>query len=233
MYLLGSDIMSQRAREVSTRERLLDEAEALFAEKGYNAVSVREIIAAANCNLAAINYYFGTKENLYLEVFRSRWIPRARVVQEYFWGLLADQKPLTLKGVVKSLAQTFLEGPLGDEETLMHHQLISREMDQPSEAADLVHEQAMQPFFAKLAAILRPLLPQEFTDEQVMLNIMSVFALVLNFQIAREGVSRNMGRPYDAALKAQLVEHIVRFSLTGLGQGSTPAAEKTRERTET
>jgi TetR/AcrR family transcriptional regulator, regulator of cefoperazone and chloramphenicol sensitivity len=225
--------MRQKERDASIRERLLDEAEALFAEKGYNTVSVREIIAAANCNLAAINYYFGTKENLYLEVFRSRWIPRARLEQEYFWGLLANQKPLSLSAVVKSLAQTFLEGPLRDEETRRHHQLISREMDRPSEAADLVHEQAMKPFFAKLAETMRPLLPQEFTDEQVMLNIMSVFALVLHFQIAREGISRNMRRPYDANLKAQLVEHITRFSLTGLGLGCTPEAETTRERTET
>jgi AcrR family transcriptional regulator len=204
---------------------LLDEAEALFAEKGYDAVSVREIIAATDCNLAAINYYFGTKENLYLEVFRSRWIPRARLQHEYFWGLLADQKPISLSAVVKSLAQTFLEGPLRDEETRRHHQLISREMDRPSAAADLVHEQAMEPFFAKLAEIMRPLLPEKLTAEQVMLNVMSIFALVLHFQIAREGISRLTGQPYDAALKARLVEHIVRFSLTGLAQCYWPEAE--------
>ena len=38
-----------------TKERILDEAEALFAQKGYDAVSVREITGAANCNLAAVN----------------------------------------------------------------------------------------------------------------------------------------------------------------------------------
>ncbi|MEJ2220434.1 MAG: TetR family transcriptional regulator, partial [Desulfobacterales bacterium] len=57
-----------------TRERILDEAESLFALKGYDAVSVREITGAANCNLAAVNYHFGNKRNLYLEVFRSRWL---------------------------------------------------------------------------------------------------------------------------------------------------------------
>jgi len=217
--------MIQREKDASTRERLLDEAEALFAEKGFKAVSVREIIAAANCNLAAINYYFGTKEKLYLEVFRSRWIPRTRLQQEYFWGLLTDQKPLSLKAVVKSLAQTFLEGPLSDEETRRHHQLISREMERPSEAADLVHEQAMKPFFAKIAEVMHPLLPEKLNAVEVMLNVMSIFALVLHFQIAREGISWVTGRPYDAALKAQLVQHIVRFSLTGLGQGSTPGRE--------
>lgn len=107
---------------------------------------------------------------------------------------------------------------------------MGREMDRPTEASDLVHEQAMKPFFAKLAEIMRPLLPEELTAEQVILNIMSIFALVLHFHIAREAVSRITGRQYDAALKAQLVEHIIRFSLTGLGQGSTPEAETNQER---
>ena len=221
--------MSQRDRDASTRERLLDEAEALFAEKGYNAVSVREIIAVAHCNLGAVNYYFGTKKNLYLEVFRERWISKERRVHKHFWKLLEDQKSLSLTAVVRCLAQSFLEGPLRDEEHRRQHQLIVREMDRPTEAADLVHEQAMQPFFTKLAGIMRPLLPQELTAEQLMLNIMSIFALVLHFHIAREGVSRMTGRQYDAALRAQLVEHLIRFSLTGLGQGLRQEAQTNHE----
>ena len=67
-----------------TRERILDQAEILFAQKGYQAVSVREITTAARCNLAAVNYHFGNKENLYLEVFRARWVPRAGRVRENF-----------------------------------------------------------------------------------------------------------------------------------------------------
>lgn len=54
-----------------TRERLLNEAERLFAGKGYDAVSLREITTAAGTHLAAVNYHFGSKENLYLEVFAS------------------------------------------------------------------------------------------------------------------------------------------------------------------
>src|SRR3989449_4623710 len=55
-----------------TRERLLDAAERLFAERGFRAVSVRVITSHAGCNVAAVNYYFGGKENLYREMFRRR-----------------------------------------------------------------------------------------------------------------------------------------------------------------
>ena len=51
-----------------TRERLLEAASRVFAEKGYEKATVREICTAAKVsNLAAVNYYFGDKERLYIE----------------------------------------------------------------------------------------------------------------------------------------------------------------------
>lgn len=49
---------------VSTRERLLDAARTLFGEKGYAGTSTREIAARAECNVALISHYFGSKEGL-------------------------------------------------------------------------------------------------------------------------------------------------------------------------
>lgn len=55
-----------------TRERLLDAAERLFAERGFGGTSVREITDAAGANLGAINYHFRSKDGLYAEVFARR-----------------------------------------------------------------------------------------------------------------------------------------------------------------
>lgn len=209
--------MSQKEKKNIPRDRLLDEAEALFAEKGYTAVSVREIIAAADCNVASIHYYFGNKQNLYLEVFRERWIPRAQRVHEHFRELMGGQDPSSLTEVVKSLALAFLEGPLSDEERRRHHQLMAREMARPTEAFSLVAEEVTRPFFTRLAEIMRPFMPAELTQEQVMLNILCIFSMVLYFNFARVAVSRLTGREYDEAFKAHLVEHLIGFSLAGLG----------------
>ncbi|MCB9915257.1 MAG: TetR/AcrR family transcriptional regulator [Planctomycetes bacterium] len=59
----------------STKERLLDSAERLFAERGYAATSLRELTQDAGCNLAAVNYHFGTKEALVLAVLERRVRP--------------------------------------------------------------------------------------------------------------------------------------------------------------
>jgi AcrR family transcriptional regulator len=59
----------------ATKERILDAAEALFMEHGYEATSLRTITAAAGVNLAAVNYHFGTKEELFEAVLTRRLDP--------------------------------------------------------------------------------------------------------------------------------------------------------------
>jgi AcrR family transcriptional regulator len=55
-----------------TRQRILDAAEALFVEHGFEATSTRMVTGAAQVNLAAVNYHFGSKEDLMREVLRRR-----------------------------------------------------------------------------------------------------------------------------------------------------------------
>jgi AcrR family transcriptional regulator len=68
-----------------TRSRLLDAAEQLFAEHGFNGVSMRTITGTAGVNLAAAHYHFQGKEGLYRAVFERRVVPmneeRARLLQ--------------------------------------------------------------------------------------------------------------------------------------------------------
>lgn len=65
---------------VDTRERILDAAERLFMEHGYDGTSMRMITSEAAVNLAAVNYHFGSKEVLMQEVFRRRlgWLNEER-----------------------------------------------------------------------------------------------------------------------------------------------------------
>ena len=65
--------LSASAKAVEERRQaILDAAEALFAENGIAATSVRSILAAAGANVAAVHYHFGSKEKLVEGVFRRR-----------------------------------------------------------------------------------------------------------------------------------------------------------------
>lgn len=72
---------------IETRDRVLDAAERLFASKGYAATSLRSIMAAAGVNVAAIHYYFRSKESLLEAVLMRRMEPanreRLRALDEY------------------------------------------------------------------------------------------------------------------------------------------------------
>ncbi|MEO6565431.1 MAG: helix-turn-helix domain-containing protein, partial [Casimicrobiaceae bacterium] len=59
----------------ATKDRLLDAAEALFMEHGFEATSLRLITATAGANLAAANYHFGSKEELFQAVLTRRLDP--------------------------------------------------------------------------------------------------------------------------------------------------------------
>ncbi len=56
----------------STKERILAAAEDLFAQHGFAGTSLRQVTSLAAVNIAAVNYHFGSKENLVNEVFRRR-----------------------------------------------------------------------------------------------------------------------------------------------------------------
>ena len=55
-----------------TRTAILAAAERLYADRGFGDVTLRDIVAAANVNLAAVNYHFGSKDELIAELFVTR-----------------------------------------------------------------------------------------------------------------------------------------------------------------
>lgn len=58
-----------------TKDRILDAAEALFAQQGFSATSLRSVISEAGVNLAAVHYHFGSREELIRAVFARRFEP--------------------------------------------------------------------------------------------------------------------------------------------------------------
>ena len=206
-------------RNEQTRERILDEAEALFALKGYHAVSVREITGAARCNLAAVNYHFGSKQNLYLEVYRQRWLPRAERVQQSFQNSLKAAPSPSAGTVVQSLARAFLEGPLSDEERQRHLRLVIGELSQPTKAFKPVIERVFRPLMGRLVEDLRAAMPADADEEQVILNAFSIMAMALYFNLASPVIRAVLGGNAGDGLKTRLVDHLVEFSLNGIAGG--------------
>jgi AcrR family transcriptional regulator len=86
--------------ESFARERILNAAEAVFAEHGYAGTSFRQIVERAQVTQALVTYYFGSKEALYREVFLRRGREIAMNRQQALEALRASKRPPALRDVV-------------------------------------------------------------------------------------------------------------------------------------
>ena len=101
--------MKRTAPTTSTKDRILDAAEALFADAGYDGVSLRQITRAAGVELALANYHFGPKSELFLAVVQRR---AAELNRERMALLAALPDPPTIEGLIDAFARPFMEKSL-------------------------------------------------------------------------------------------------------------------------
>ncbi len=98
----------------STAQRLLDAAERLFGEHGYNGVGTRALAKAAHVNLAATTYHFGSKKALYVETFlhRFRAVNARRLELLAAANLQAQGEPLPVERIVECMMRPSVEAGL-------------------------------------------------------------------------------------------------------------------------
>jgi AcrR family transcriptional regulator len=99
-----------------TRTAILNAAERLYAERGFGDVTLRDIVAAADVNLAAVNYHFGSKDELIAELFVSRSLAtnRERLNQLKMAEEAGDGRA-SIESVLRALVGPTLRGCLGPE----------------------------------------------------------------------------------------------------------------------
>jgi AcrR family transcriptional regulator len=101
----------------STRTAILRAAERLYADRGFADVTLRDIVAAADVNLAAVNYHFGSKDELIAELFVTRSIATNRErLNELKAAELAGDGRAAIEAVLRALVGPTLRGCLGPEQ---------------------------------------------------------------------------------------------------------------------
>ncbi|SFI19568.1 TetR/AcrR family transcriptional regulator [Albimonas pacifica] len=115
-----------------TRQRILAAAEQLFAERGVAGATMRAVTALAGANMAAVNYHFGNKDNLAIEVFRgvARRTARSRLARlaEVEAAAAARGRPARPVEVVDTFLDPYMTPRTGD---LLSHLVLSHKV-QPS-----------------------------------------------------------------------------------------------------
>lgn len=108
----------------ATQINLINAAEQEFAERGYHGASIRDITKSAGANVAAVNYHFGSKESLFIEMIRYRVQPINDLRMELLKQALAenDGEPLPFRKIVDILVRPLVEVYLqrSEESTNQH-----------------------------------------------------------------------------------------------------------------
>ena len=147
----------------NTQSRILDVAEELFGERGLDRVSIRDITEKAKVNLAAINYHFGSKEDLIAAVFERRVVPvnNARLaaldVVEKIAGKKAPKLEDILEAFIRPTVQCSLKAPKGGT---AFSKLFGRCLSEPSPEVEALLKKQFEPLMERMNAALRKALPK-------------------------------------------------------------------------
>jgi TetR/AcrR family transcriptional regulator, regulator of cefoperazone and chloramphenicol sensitivity len=196
-----------------TRQQLLDAAAEVFAQRGFEVATVREICEKAHANIASINYHFRDKETLYTEVLKYA-LHRAHVK---FPSALGLKPNATVEDRLRAFIQSFLLRIFEEGPQAWHGKLMLREMIKPTAALDALVDAEIRPMAGRLQAIVRDLLGKKAKPAEVRLSAMSIVSQILFYHHCRPVIIRMFpDLKFGPREIERLAEHITEFSLAAL-----------------
>jgi TetR/AcrR family transcriptional regulator, regulator of cefoperazone and chloramphenicol sensitivity len=204
--------MARDQRGGETNDRLLAAAGEVFVDVGYRAATLREICRRGNANIAAVNYHFRDKEQLYMAVLE-------RAVELAGEGLMqiVPDPALSPEEKLRHFVHKLLHSMLGADRPAQLLRLIAHEMVEPTPALDLAVEKAARPLNEALAGIVTELLGPAAEPTLVRDCGASIMSQCSSYQHS-EAIIRRLHEldVHDPATIEQLAEHVYRFSLGGI-----------------
>lgn len=206
-------------KSLATQERIYDAAEELFCERGFPKVSLRQITKKAGVNLAAVNYHFGTKEDLYRQVLLRRVRPingeRMNLLTQA--EQLAGDQPVPLRALLESLIRPLLRraaNPMFGGASFLR--LIGRDLiePQPFMREELARE--FDPLLARYTRALTQALPA-LPPSEIFLRIQFSFGSVLYAAALQHDFERLSNGVLDGKDLDGCIRRLVDFCAAGLG----------------
>ena len=197
---------------LSTRERILEAAGEIFAEYGFRCATVRKICEQARVNVAAINYHFHSKEELYAEVL-NYWHEFA---MKKYPPLLGVDKNAPTKDQLRAFIRSLLFRMLDKGKPAWFGKVMAREMAEPTPIFDRLLEENIHPLNELLESIVRKIIGTPVSEEIIRLccaSILSQCFYYYNTRVIKPIFQRDMSNPEEIE---GIADHIMRFSLKGL-----------------
>ena len=199
--------------EENTRDRILSAAGEVFAEQGFEGATIRAITERAGVNVAAVNYHFRDKAELYTRVVVDACSARAAFREAMAEAGSPEER-------LRSLIYRFLEYLLDPARPDWKRRLMAREMANPTTALDELVEKNIRPLRDEfLVPTLRELTAGCFNRRQLSYLGSSVMGQCLYFLQSRPIIERlNPDFKIGKTEITEIAEHVTRFSLAALAE---------------
>ena len=209
--------VSEPGAAASTREKLVEAAGHVFAEHGYHATTVREIVKRSGANIAAVNYHFGDKLGLYTEVLHQS-VRAARV--DAINSALDQTAPPEgiLRAVIRARLQSVTRPNLQD----WHFRIMVHELVQPTPALSRVVNDVSRPIYKRLLELIGTIIDLPPKDEKTRLCAHSVMGQILVYVLAGPLLTQLWPELEMTPEQVdRIAEHIWDFSLAYLRQANS------------
>jgi AcrR family transcriptional regulator len=202
-----------------TRDKLIEAAGHVFAERGYNDATIREICRRAGANVAAVNYTFGDKMGLYTEVLRySVRAAKTAVMNAALDTSLSAEE--TIRGVIRARLMSLCRETRPD----WHIRLVMHEFSHPTPAMARVVDEGMRPIYDRMRKAVGEIIGLPSDHETTRLSVNSIVGQILFYTFSWPVLSHL--QPELKLTPEQLdriADHIADFSLSYLkkvGEGN-------------
>jgi AcrR family transcriptional regulator len=194
------------------RQKIMDAAGEIFAEEGFQSATVREICSRAGVNVAAINYYFGDKAALYVEVLRfSTCVAHEEIVRAAERPGAAPEE--TLREIIRSMCRKMLPS----ERPSWAFRLMAHEMARPTPALDQVVREVIAPSYLRLRNTVGAMLSLPADHETTRMCAHSIMSQVIHYVTGRPVISRLWPELQMTREQVEkLADHIATFSICSI-----------------
>lgn len=196
----------------STKERILTAAEALFAQRGFEGASLRQLTAAAGVNLAAVNYHFGSKDHLVEQVFKRR-LDQLNARRLAALKQISGQPETTLEDVLSAFIRPALELSYDGGGGLFMRVLARAFAEHDDSLRKFLSDNyghVMRQFTAEFARLLPNL-----SKEELYWRIDLVTG-ALTHAMSGFGIIQRKSDVSEVIHREQTAEHLIRFAVAGL-----------------
>jgi AcrR family transcriptional regulator len=204
--------MAKRKDGLDSKNRLQEAAIKVFAEKGYEKTTIADICEVAGTNIAAVNYYFGSKDKLYANAWCKAFEDGLKKFPVE--GGLPPEAPATAR--LRETVSAVLHRMLDTDALGSGGQLLIREFTNPTKAIASVKADTLAPLRARADSIIRELLGAGATGKEVAFCAMSVFHQCLAFGLPKGFKHPGEKLPQTPEFIDELAEHVTLFSLAGI-----------------